>query len=274
MACKWKKALEAAMVSAVVLLAVQAPAHAEDADDQDSMSAADEALQDMTADLEDFDQSDEVRPGRRKMPRLQTNSTVRIGLSKSISKDVTLEAFTRAGSGMLGAPYSPSSSNGAGGVALSWKIGKFTSSTSVEKTVGYKGEFSTYAVNGTIISQGLARSFKITPAWGITPAISGAYAMSSAPKQELVQVGFAMPVEFVSGSWTFQPLIPRVTYQSFTTISRRDVTLFAGAGVKWNVTSAVSLSTSLGFQQKYSTVARAESTRWVLAPQLAFKLKF
>jgi hypothetical protein len=240
----------------------------------ESMSFAEDTLHAMDDGLEEPEVIDNFRPNRPKVPRFQANSAIRISAEKKLSSTISLEIFSRGGYGSLEAPYAPANSNGAGGLSLTSKFGGFVSSTTVEKSIGYSGLFRTYVLNGTVFSQGLARNFKLIDTWAITPGVNVAYASSSNSRQTLTQAVLTAPLAWTIGSMQWQPFIPRLTYQSYANIDRRDWTVFAGAGFKWNVTAATSLSTSLGFQERYSNIARAELTRWVLAPQLAYKMSF
>jgi hypothetical protein len=261
---------------AAVVLSLGAPvaAHAEGSDDVESTSFAEDTLHAMDDGLEEPEVIDNLRPNRPKVPRFQANSAIRISAEKKLSSAISLEIFSRAGYGSLEAPYAPANSSGAGGLSLTSKFGGFVSSTSIEKSIGYSGIFRAYVLNGTVFSQGLARNFKLIDTWAITPGLNVAYASSSNSRQTLTQTVLTAPLAWTVGSVQWQPFIPRVTYQTYANIDRRDWTVFAGVGFKWNVTSASSLSTSLGFQERYSNIPRAELTRWVLAPQLAYKMSF
>jgi hypothetical protein len=256
-------------------------AHAQESEvSSPEVTSAEDVLSDLADASEMADEEDEqddqgnARPSPRRPSRLSVNSAVKVSVKKKISQDVALEVSGRIGYGGLEDPYRPRSSSASGGATISWKLGKYSFSTGFDGSNGYAEYFGRYNSNNFVVRQGVARSFAINGSWSVTPAAAVSYVFSTDTRQNRYKIDMAAPFSWKAGSLELQPILPRLSYQSYSNQDRRDWTTFLGSGFSWSATSAASLSASIGYEHRTSNSLKAQYTRWVLAPQLALKLQF
>jgi hypothetical protein len=243
--------------------------------------------EDSLADLSDYsdmqteqdEQEDlEQAAGQRRTPlrpsRLSVNSTVKFSVKKKLTPDVTLDVSARVGYGGLESPNRPRNSSLGGGLVLSWKLGKYALSAGIEGANGYKNYLENYNSNNLTVRQGIARSFALGSSFSVTPAAAVSYVFSTDTRQNRYKVDMSAPLSWKVGNIEFQPVLPRLSYQSYSNQDRRDWTTFIGSGINWAALSSATLSASIGYERKTSNNVKAEYSRWVLAPQVAFKLPF
>ena len=253
----------------MLLVGAQSIAKAQTAVEADDTSDAESILMDQ---VDEQDELDDVRPGRPRPPRLSINSSAKASAKVKINKDVAFEAFVRLGQGSLQDPVAPSSSNLGGGFALAWKLGKFAFSTSIDGTNNYANFMGDYKSNGYVLRQGIANSIKLGKDVNITPAMGISYAFASNTSQNRFKIDASAPIGWRFGNVEWQAVIPKVSYQTYVNQYRSDWTFYVGSGVRWEIAPAATLSATIGFEQKTSTLAKAEYSRWILAPQIAFKI--
>lgn len=250
-------------------------AAATEAMDEEDVADAASVLEDMALDHEEDEEDNAgVSPQkkRRAPSRLHINGAARAAVRVKLSNSVALEVYGRATASRLQTPSAPGSSSLGGGMALSLQLGKFAMSTSLDLTNAYADAFGDYRSDSYTLRQGIARSFKLTDQVAITPAIGGSYIFSKNTTQNRVKFDVAAPIGWRVGSVEWQPLIPKIAYQSYSNLPRHDVTMSLGAGFRWDITKLTSFATSISFEQRESDSARARYSRWILAPQFGLKI--
>jgi len=221
-----------------------------------------------------------ARAGARKpTPHFSVNSSVRVSVKDQITRAFSVTAFARTQYGTFAEPYNRPTSDAGGGVSSALNLGFVLWTVSLERRTSYRDLFGPGQSLNTEARTGIAKVFRLGGTWTVTPQLTGGYVWSSRPNQDRSRTEISAPIGYRIGAVEFQPVIPRMTLQIYeqnrrTGISRRDWTSFIGSGVSWDVTSYASLGAALGWEQRESNVTTADYSRWVLSPQINFKMSF
>lgn len=228
----------------------------------------------------EFDDSDNVpkQRGSKAPSHFAIKFGERLGARYQFDNAFSLEPYVRGQQGMLDNPFAIRSATVAGGLTAVYKFGDTAWTTSFET----KDSFSKFYAHTTYIAENLQTSIAQPFDFGnsgfaIVPRFRVGYQWANEARQERWKFELTAPVGYqVTDTLILFPVMPKISYQPYTDRSdhRADLTVNVSAGVRYAFNKAANLQAAFGFENRWSNVPSVEYSRWILAPQVAFRLSF
>ena len=234
-------------------------------------------------DDDEFDDDSDVmnaKQGKQRKPpsHFAIKTAERFGLRHQFDSAFSLEPYVRGQQNMLDNPLAIRGSAVAGGLVGVYKFGDAAWTTSFETKQVYSDFYAHTTYTAYKLQSSIAQAFDFGDSdWAIVPRFRVGYEWASDPRQERWKFELTAPLGYpVTDTLTVLPLMPKLSYQPFTDRPdhRADTTLNISVGVRYEISKSANLQAAFGFENRWSNVTSVEYSRWILAPQVAFRMTF
>ncbi len=217
-----------------------------------------------------------TRGAPRSTPRFVVDPSARFSVAHRFAKDLSAEIYTRGQIGAVTDPLESRSTTFAAGLIVNKTFGNFVWSNSYEHALHFRDFYGPQTSNTNEFSTALARPYKLSSAWTITPRVALAYRLTDNTRSEHSKIEFMAPIGYKLTEKTELTFTPRVDLSSYTKRDdgRRDWTGFVSAGIKQTLGKGLVVAVSLGYESRSSNVSQFNSTRLKLAPQINLRAEF
>ena len=233
----------------------------------------------MEDDDPEFDDDTNVPVRRGKPPsHFALKGSERLGMRHQFDNGFSLEPYVRAQQSMLDNPFAIRSAAYAGGLTGLYRFGDTAWTTSFETKDNFNRFYAHSTYVAYIFQKAIAQSFDFGDSgFAIVPRARVGYQWADDARQQRWKFELTAPVGYqITDKVLLLPVMPKLAYQPYTSRSdhRADLTLNVSAGVRYAFSKATNLQASFGFENRWSNVPSVEYSRWILAPQIAFRAAF
>ena len=237
----------------------------------------------MEDDDDDFDDVGDVaiaKQNKQSKPpsHFAIKTSERFGMRHQFDSAFSLEPFIRGQQGVLDNPLAIRSSSVAGGLVSVYKFDDTAWTTSFETKQHFQDFYAHTTNTAYNLQSGISQSFDLGDRdWAIVPRFRIGYQWASDPRQERWKFQLTAPVGYqATDTLLLMPFMPKLSYQPYTgrPDHRADLTLNMSVGIRYEISKSGYLQVAFGFENRWSNVPSVEYSRWILAPQAAFRVTF
>jgi hypothetical protein len=270
------------LIPLLIALSISPLTFAQDIDDDtdELIDLSSNDLDELLRKIEAEDDGDDDLPTAKPKPKAHSKLLSTYGAKQSLrfklNKDGFIDGYFDEGIGAQDNPYKKPTSKFTGGVNGNFLFKGYTLSGGFDIKRNYSGTYGDWdGVLDRTYKVGVARKFKLSKQWTVTPSIKQTVIDSDQQTKNLRKTDLSLPFSYALDKvWTVKALTVGFSTQTFTHRAEeqtdRTWTISSGVAYKWD--DKTTLDVTVSREQRYSNKSSVEYAKTTVMPKLEYKL--